>query len=195
MCTKRRGQGVESKGGAYCRFELLTNSFDTRKYIAKYFDKTTCNALKSVARGLKPKLDRTPVEAAVYCKTEAGRTEVDEESEEDMTCMIKGQFKNKKGFRASSAASSEASFTEKYIMPSIRRFLLKDASQDHNYAMIDKPGKNCKKPDFMIEVKRPGATSKYQADDDHTKLMKQVKGSVDAQLRLGFKTFLSWSLG
>lgn len=52
-----------------------------------------------------------------------------------MTCMIKGQFKNKKGFRASSAASSEASFTEKYIMPSIRRFLLKDASQDYNYAM------------------------------------------------------------
>ncbi|CEJ03097.1 hypothetical protein RMCBS344292_17087 [Rhizopus microsporus] len=118
------------------------NQFDTRKYITKYFDKITCNALKSVARSLKPKLDRTPIEAVVYCKTEAGRIEDDgndnddeESEEEDMMRTVNGQFKNEKGFRASSAATSEASFMEKYIMPSIRRFLLKDASQDHNYAM------------------------------------------------------------
>lgn len=64
---------------------------------------------------------------------------------------------------------------------------------------IDKPDQNGKKPDFMIgtkvkskelyfffvEVKRPETTSKYQPEDDYAKLMKQLKGSVDEQLRLG----------
>ncbi|ORE12703.1 hypothetical protein BCV71DRAFT_190580, partial [Rhizopus microsporus] len=45
-----------------------------------------------------------------------------------------------------------AKFTEKHIMSSIRRVLLKDACQGHYYAMIDKPGKSCKKPNFMIDT-------------------------------------------
>lgn len=67
---------------------------------------------------------------------------------------------------------------------------------------IDKPDQNGKKPDFrigtkvkskelyffLVEVKRPGTTSKYQPEDDYVKLMKQMKGSVDEQLRLGCKT-------
>ncbi|KAG1054754.1 hypothetical protein G6F43_003254 [Rhizopus delemar] len=36
-----------------------------------YFDKDTCNALKSLVRGLKPKLERAPTKAVVYCKNEA----------------------------------------------------------------------------------------------------------------------------
>lgn len=52
-----------------------------------------------------------------------------------MMIMVKDLVKNEKRLCASFAATSEASFTEKYIMPSIRRILLKDASQDHYYAM------------------------------------------------------------
>lgn len=67
---------------------------------------------------------------------------------------------------------------------------------------IDKPTNNKKKPDFMIgtklkkqvvyfffaEVKRPERNIKYQPEDNFTKLMKQMKASVDEQLRLGVET-------
>jgi hypothetical protein len=73
---------------------------------------------------------------------------------------------------------------------------------------MDKPEKNGKKPDFMfgtkvkrrevyfffVEVKRPEITSKYQPEDDFTKLMKQMKGSVDDQLCLGAKNPTSLGL-
>lgn len=63
---------------------------------------------------------------------------------------------------------------------------------------IDKLDQNGKKPDFMIgtkvkskelyfffvEVKIPETTSKYQPEDNYTKLMKHIKGFVDEQLRL-----------
>lgn len=69
----------------------------------------------------------------------------------------------------------------------------------------DKPTKDRKKPDFMvgtklkkkdlyfffIEVKRPDTTSKYQPENDYTKLMKHMKGSVDEQLCLGVQNPLS----
>ena len=38
---------------------------------------------------------------------------------------------------------------------------------------------------FFVEIKRPGQTSKYQPEDDLTKLLKQMKCSVDQQLFLG----------
>ncbi|KAL9541120.1 hypothetical protein MBANPS3_009295 [Mucor bainieri] len=40
-------------------------------------------------------------------------------------------------------------------------------------------------PFFFVEVKRPAATSKYQPEDDATKLMKLLKSSIDQQLHLG----------
>lgn len=59
-----------------------------------------------------------------------------------------------------------------------------------------------KKPDFMlgykdrkravyffyVELKRPDKVSKYQAEDDYTKLMKHMKNSIDNQVKLGIKT-------
>ncbi|EIE76287.1 hypothetical protein RO3G_00991 [Rhizopus delemar RA 99-880] len=47
------------------------NKFDAKRCVARYFDKDTCNALKSLVRGLKPKLERAPTKAVVYCKNEA----------------------------------------------------------------------------------------------------------------------------
>lgn len=75
---------------------------------------------------------------------------------------------------------------------------------------FDKQTKDGKKPDFMIgtklkkkdlyfffffiEAKRPDTTSKYQPEDGYTKLLKQMKGSVDDQLCLGVKkSFIAWS--
>ncbi|KAI8331652.1 hypothetical protein BD560DRAFT_341431, partial [Blakeslea trispora] len=63
----------------------------------------------------------------------------------------------------------------------------------------DKPTGDGKKPDLMIgteikkrklyfffvEVKRPNINSKHQPEDDFVKLMKLMKGSIDAQLYSG----------
>jgi hypothetical protein len=43
-------------------------------------------------------------------------------------------------------------------------------------------------------VKRLDATSKYQAEDDYTKLKKQMKQSIDSQLGLGIKDPVSFGL-
>jgi hypothetical protein len=64
---------------------------------------------------------------------------------------------------------------------------------------IDKPEKNKKKPDFMIEkkkeiyfffieIKSPEALSKCQAEDDFVKLLKQMEGSIDDQLSFGINS-------
>lgn len=64
---------------------------------------------------------------------------------------------------------------------------------------IDKPSSDKKKPDIMIgaeqkkknyyfffvEIKKSSMHSKYQIEDDSVKLMKEMKGSIDNQLRLG----------
>ncbi|KAI8082268.1 hypothetical protein BDF21DRAFT_361310, partial [Thamnidium elegans] len=104
--------------------------------------------------------------------------------------------------------SSEASFSEKYIMPAVRRILLENADKNIVYSLIDKPEDTGKKPDFMIgakkrrtelyffymEVKRPDTTSRYQVEDDHTKLLKFMKESIDKQLRLGIEDPMSLGL-
>jgi hypothetical protein len=73
---------------------------------------------------------------------------------------------------------------------------------------IDSPEKNKKKPDlmlgyedrkkqvffFFVEMKRMNTTSKYQAEDDFVKLMKQQKLSVDTQLGLGVRSPVSYGL-
>lgn len=73
---------------------------------------------------------------------------------------------------------------------------------------IDKPDSNRMKPDFMIgaklrrqdvyffyvEVKRPDTSSKYQLENDFTKLLKQMKFSLDSQLHLGISNPTSLGL-
>ncbi|KAG0781374.1 hypothetical protein G6F21_011679 [Rhizopus arrhizus] len=193
------------------------NKFDVEKCVTRYFDISTRKALMSIASGTKPKIIRAPAKAVVYCKNKADEggddseeeeKEVEEEGKEAMMSMVKDLVRHEKQNRATISNSSEATFTEKYLASAIRRVLLKDASQDLLYAMMDKPEKNGKKPDFMfgtkikkrevyfffVEVKRPEITSKYQPEDDYTKLMKQMKGSVDDQLCLGSKNPTSLGL-
>ncbi|KAL0577432.1 hypothetical protein ABG067_008834, partial [Albugo candida] len=115
--------------------------------------------------------------------------------------MVRDLVDQRMMHRAKIADRSEASFIEKYLLAIIQRVFLKDANDDDDlvYALIDKTGYGNDKPDIMIgtkikrkefyfffvEVKRPGAGSQYQAEDDYTKLLKQMKDSVDDQLCSG----------
>lgn len=47
---------------------------------------------------------------------------------------------------------------------------------------------------FFIEVKRNEIDSKYQAESDFVKLMKQMKFAVDQQLKIGVKSPISFGL-
>lgn len=52
-----------------------------------------------------------------------------------MMNMVKGLVRHESQFRACIADASEISFTEKHMMPAIRRVLLQDGSKDVIYAM------------------------------------------------------------
>jgi hypothetical protein len=145
--------------------------------------------------------------------------------------MIKDLVTQTVSDKVSISQSSEATFTDKYLMPSIRRVLLSNTGDDVIYAMwvytriyllficilndcviiinrIDKLDINNKKPDFMlgaknnnkefffffVEVKRPKIKSKYQDEEDFTKLLKQLKTSIDKQLYLGIENPASLGL-
>lgn len=45
-----------------------------------------------------------------------------------------------------------------------------------------------------MEVKRPNTSSKYQAESDYVKLLKEMKSSIDLQITLGVSTPLSIGL-
>lgn len=76
------------------------------------------------------------------------------------------------------------------------------------YNRIDGVEENSSKPDwklgykykgkdifvFIVEVKRPGKQSVYQADDTRVKLVKQMKGNTDNQIDLGVETSTSFGL-
>ncbi|KAI8090455.1 hypothetical protein BDF21DRAFT_333601 [Thamnidium elegans] len=176
------------------------NTFDVKKCVTRHFDRQTRKSLKSFASNTKPEIERMSGKAVVYCKNKANKEEEKKEKKnETMMVMVKDLVYHTMHFRATAASSSEATFTEKCLLPIVQTVLLRNANEDMVYAMIDKPESNNMKPDFMIgakvrtkevyfffiEVKRPEATSKYQPEDDYTKLMKEMKCSVDTQLRLG----------
>jgi len=77
-----------------------------------------------------------------------------------------------------------------------------------SYRIDGSDEKKKKKPDFMVgiqdrkrelyffyvEVKRPKVKSVYQEEDDYVKLLKQLKESIDNQLKLGMKNPKSFGL-
>ncbi|KAI7900863.1 uncharacterized protein BX663DRAFT_532229 [Cokeromyces recurvatus] len=165
------------------------NKFDVRKCVTGCFDNNTRKALKSVASGTKPKINHAPTRVVLYCKNRAGEgnnnnddnnDNYDDNSEEEGKLVMMSMVK------------------DFYLISAIQRVLLKDVSEDILYAILKKNGK---KLDFMIgakvkskefyfffvDVKKSETTSKYQPEDDYTKLMKQMKGSVDDQLYYGAK--------
>ncbi|KAL7320875.1 hypothetical protein PS15m_000718 [Mucor circinelloides] len=96
-----------------------------------------------------------------------------------------------------------------YLMPFLNSIILEETDESIVYSMIDgSDAKKRKKPDFMlgikdrkrelyyfyVEVKRPKVKSIYQEEDDYAKLLKQLKGSIDNQLKLGMNGPKSFSL-
>ncbi|KAI8979878.1 hypothetical protein BDB01DRAFT_852006 [Pilobolus umbonatus] len=181
------------------------NEFDPRKCITKYFDKNTLKAIKLLSRNRKPVIDRAPSMAAVYCKNESDRGEDECDSDEGETQDL---VKRHRQYNASAAVTSEGAFIQKYLIPAIERVLLKGSDNNLHYAMSDKPENNGRKPDLMmgtkvkakevnffyVEVKRPGISSRYQPESGYTKLLKQMKVSVDDQLCFGIKNPASLGL-
>ncbi|CAO3691120.1 unnamed protein product [Rhizopus stolonifer] len=126
------------------------NKFDVEKCVTKYFDNNTRKALMTVARGSKPKINRTPAKAVMYCKKKADQEDAnddgndddddddddnEEEEKEAMMRMIRDLVRHKKHHCASVAHTSGATFTEKYLISAIQRVLLKGASEGLLYAM------------------------------------------------------------
>ncbi|RCH91092.1 hypothetical protein CU098_007774 [Rhizopus stolonifer] len=162
----------------------------------------------NVTNGSKPKINRTPAKAIMYCKNKADEEyesdkdieddDSEEEGEESMMSMVRNLVKRKKQYCASVAQTSKATVTEECLVLAVQRILLKGASEDY---LLCHPQKDGKKADFMmgtrvkdkeiyfffVEVKRPHINSKYQLEDNYTKIMKQMKSSVDDQLCLGAK--------
>ncbi|KAL9546340.1 hypothetical protein PS6_007716 [Mucor atramentarius] len=76
------------------------------------------------------------------------------------------------------------------------------------HVSIDSPDKNDKKPHFMlgcrnqkkdilvffVAIKRPDVESKYQEEDDFTKLSKQTRCFIDVQIRANLETPVSYAL-
>ncbi|KAG1488552.1 hypothetical protein G6F45_012179 [Rhizopus arrhizus] len=183
------------------------NQFDSTRSITQFLDNNERSALKSAISDKRPKVKLGPVKALLYCQREADSVNEDNEDDAATMAIIKGVVMQLKQNRASIAKSSEATFAEKYLMPIIRRVLLKNTQEKIIYAMINKSTESGRKPDFMIgtkvkksemyffiEVKRPKTSSKYQPEDDIVKLMKLLKRSVDDQLYLGVETPTSLGL-
>ncbi|KAI8357865.1 hypothetical protein EDC96DRAFT_465202 [Choanephora cucurbitarum] len=190
------------------------NQFDRSRSIMQYLDVDQCNALKSVVDEKKRKIKLGPAKAMLYCQ-KAASSEDDEDDEDEgkdededgsarMT-MLKKIVDDLKENHASADESSEATFMDKHLMPILKKVLL---NTEATYAIMDKPTRDGKKPDFMIgmeirkhkihfffvEVKRPDTSSKYQPEDDFVKLMKLMKASIDEQLTFGVETPTSLGL-
>ncbi|KAG1294133.1 hypothetical protein G6F60_006049 [Rhizopus arrhizus] len=105
--------------------------------------------------------------------------------------------------------NSEASFFIKFLWPIINIMFIDCAKKNAVYSVMDGHEKQEKKrPDFMlgiedrkrelyyfyIELKRPDCDSKYQKEDDFCKLMKQMKTSVDRQIKLKMANPISFGL-
>ncbi|CAO3606583.1 unnamed protein product [Mucor hiemalis] len=141
-------------------------------------------------------------------RKQQNQSQESEERRNGYDLLIKEKAKQRVDYRASLACNSEATFIEKSLLPAFQIALLKNENERLVYGLMDKPLKNGKKSDFFIgrkmrshelyffsvEVKRPDTSSKYQAEDDFTKLMKMMKDSVDEQLRLGIENPTSLGL-
>ncbi|KAI9274953.1 hypothetical protein EDC94DRAFT_509052 [Helicostylum pulchrum] len=99
---------------------------------------------------------------------------------------------------------SEDSFADFYLKPLIREVVLNSCDNNIVYSGSDAPDPNTaskKKPDimlgfknrkrevyvFFVELERPDKLSKYQVEDNHCKLMKHLKSSIDAQVKIGIE--------
>ncbi|KAI8082267.1 hypothetical protein BDF21DRAFT_361307, partial [Thamnidium elegans] len=125
------------------------NKFTSSKSVAEYFKEETRQALFLLAGKLRPSLPIASVDAIVHCKNLVDEIEEKNDKMENdlMTIMVKDLASYVCKHNVSIPMSSEASFSEKYIMPAVRRILLENADKNIVYSLVDKP-------DFMIGAKK-----------------------------------------
>ncbi|OBZ80534.1 hypothetical protein A0J61_11417, partial [Choanephora cucurbitarum] len=153
-------------------------------------------------------VDEVSDEAVLFChkssKSKIGTLKF-KNKYDDIVFELCSQLSNN---RASAASNSEAAFINRNLMPLINKLLVDDEPASTTHAMMDSPCVQGVKPDFalstktrkrniflfFIEVKRNEIDSKYQAESDFVKLMKQMKFAVDQQLKIGVKSPISFGL-
>lgn len=188
------------------------NRFDRHRCIGKYIRKKEAAELIKLGEEFTTTLPRSPKEAVLYCKNIIDDICVDNyDVSEDKEGMMEHIKEISRGIITSTARiadSSEASFTEKHIMPAIRKIILDRSPDNIIYAVIDNPDHDNKKPDIMIgtehkredlyffyvEIKRPAVHSRHQIEDDYVKLLKEMKDSIDGQLKVGIENSSSLRL-
>ncbi|ORE01295.1 hypothetical protein BCV72DRAFT_339521 [Rhizopus microsporus var. microsporus] len=190
---------------------FLVNKLEPKNCVTSYLEDKEAKELSNWSHSLIYDIPRASSDAVLYCKAIADGNEVEGYKCEDSNTLsesIKDLAEQLINNKAKINQASEASFMDKHLMPEIRRVLLNNASDDIVYAMIDGMDTNKKKPDFMlgfskkrkdiycffVEVKRPKQKSSYQEEDDMTKLLKQLKFSIDKQLLLGLRDPVSLGL-
>ncbi|RCH99849.1 hypothetical protein CU097_015641, partial [Rhizopus azygosporus] len=177
---------------------FLVNKLDPKNCISSYLEEKESKALSDWSHSLCYNIPRASNDAVLYCKSIADGDEAKDFKIEDdsvLSAMIKDLADQLINNKVKVNQSSEMSFMDKYLIPAIRRVLLNNAAEEVIYSI------NGKKPDFMlgfskkrqdvycffVEVKRPNMKSNYQEEGDMTKLLKQLKASIDKQLLLGLR--------
>ncbi|ORE21944.1 hypothetical protein BCV71DRAFT_241350 [Rhizopus microsporus] len=178
---------------------FLVNKLDPKNCISSYLEEKESKALSDWSHSLCYNIPRASNDAVLYCKSIADGDEAKDFKIEDdsvLSAMIKDLADQLINNKVKVNQSSEMSFMDKYLIPAIRRVLLNNAAEE-----VDGANSNGKKPDFMlgfskkrqdvycffVEVKRPNMKSNYQEEGDMTKLLKQLKASIDKQLLLGLR--------
>ncbi|CEP12306.1 hypothetical protein [Parasitella parasitica] len=155
-------------------------------------------------------LENASMEAVMFCKDVSDRTEGDFEPSHHIDKKIKAcclHLKNACNYKVQD--NSETSFMQKYLLPYLNEIYMVNSQKNSVCAMVDGVEESGNFPDwklgykksknkslfiFFVEVKRPGQTSKYQAEDDYVKLTKEMKDSLDEQIELGFDSPFSFGL-
>lgn len=167
------------------------------------------DSLVSLASLREVQFPAVPKEAILYCFDQSDRKKDEYNPDNLMGKYIKelvAQYNSLNN--AYIRSTSEASFMNEHLMPFLNTILINQNFEHSIYSMIDGYDIDGKKPDFMfglknkhneiyfffVEVKRPLQESKYQAESDFVKLMKQMKSSLDFQYQMGLRDPFSLGL-
>ncbi|PHZ08590.1 uncharacterized protein RHIMIDRAFT_268986, partial [Rhizopus microsporus ATCC 52813] len=182
-------------------FVFPINKWNKARCVSSYLKEEAGNALlKQAYQGIQ--MPKVSDEAVLFCKRliDAEGGEVPNmEASSDMERFVMKIAKSFANNSAKAKNNSEATFLIKYLWPIIKIMFIEDAKKNVVYSLIDGYEKDeNEKPDFMlgigsrkrelyyfyVELKRPECQSKYQKEDDYCKLLKQMKASVDKQVKL-----------
>lgn len=181
------------------------NNIHSDNCITRYLPTEEAALLKTLGKQLEPIIPRSPADAILYCKDVVDGVVVEDDNEEieNEESMVKTVKELSKSTMSSniSANSPQASFSKTYVMPFIKKVILDGSRDNVVYDWIEKPKNDKKKPDIMIgaeqkkkshyfffvEIKKPSIYSNHQIEDSSIKLMREMKGSIDNQLKLGIK--------